>query len=122
MNLMLNGIEAMKDTAGEPTIKSELGHDGQLLISVRTPAWDCLPKKPTKFSMRSLRQAAGLRHGTGHQPLDRQVAWWPPLGHFECRSRRGVLFHTADRGDGVLTLGHLRQGGPITRCLYGPKV
>jgi len=34
MNLMLNGIEAMKDTAGELTIKSELDEDGQLLISV----------------------------------------------------------------------------------------
>jgi PAS domain S-box-containing protein len=34
MNLMLNGIEAMKDTAGELTIKSELGQNGQLLISV----------------------------------------------------------------------------------------
>ena len=34
MNLMLNGIEALKDTAGELTIKSELGQDGQLLISV----------------------------------------------------------------------------------------
>ena len=34
MNLMLNGIEAMKDTSGELTIKSELGQDRQLLISV----------------------------------------------------------------------------------------
>jgi signal transduction histidine kinase len=34
MNLMLNAIEAMKDTAGELTIKTELGGDGQLLISV----------------------------------------------------------------------------------------
>jgi signal transduction histidine kinase len=34
MNLMLNAIEAMKDTASELTIKSELGPDGQLLISV----------------------------------------------------------------------------------------
>ena len=34
MNLMLNGIEAMKDTAGELTIKSEMGQNGQLLISV----------------------------------------------------------------------------------------
>src|SRR6201997_1232075 len=33
MNLMLNAIEAMKDTAGELTIKTELGH-GPLLISV----------------------------------------------------------------------------------------
>jgi signal transduction histidine kinase len=35
MNLMLNGIDAMKETTGggELTIKSEAG-DGQLLISV----------------------------------------------------------------------------------------
>lgn len=34
MNLMLNAIEAMKDTAGTMTVRSELGPDGQLLISV----------------------------------------------------------------------------------------
>ncbi len=34
MNLMLNGIEAMQDTGGELTVKTELGRDGQLLISV----------------------------------------------------------------------------------------
>jgi PAS domain S-box-containing protein len=34
MNLMLNGIEAMKDAAGELVIKSQRTEDGQLLISV----------------------------------------------------------------------------------------
>jgi PAS domain S-box-containing protein len=36
MNLMLNGIDAMRDTdgAGELTVKSQRGGDGQLLISV----------------------------------------------------------------------------------------
>jgi PAS domain S-box-containing protein len=34
MNLMLNGIEAMKDTGGVVTVKSELGEDGQIEISV----------------------------------------------------------------------------------------
>jgi PAS domain S-box-containing protein len=34
MNLMLNGIEAMKDTAGELTIRSQRGPDNELLISV----------------------------------------------------------------------------------------
>jgi signal transduction histidine kinase len=34
MNLMLNAIEATKDTGGELTIKSERTDDGQLLISV----------------------------------------------------------------------------------------
>jgi PAS domain S-box-containing protein len=34
MNLMLNGIEAMKDNGGELSIKSQLGEDGELLISI----------------------------------------------------------------------------------------
>jgi PAS domain S-box-containing protein len=34
MNLMLNGIEAMKDTGGELTIKSERTEEGQLRISI----------------------------------------------------------------------------------------
>ena len=34
MNLMLNGIEAMRDTTGELSIQSQLAEDGQLLISV----------------------------------------------------------------------------------------
>ena len=39
MNLMLNAIEAMKDTGGELTIKTELGQEGPLLISVaRVPS------------------------------------------------------------------------------------
>ena len=34
MNLMLNGIEAMRDGRGELSIKSQLAEDGQLLIAV----------------------------------------------------------------------------------------
>jgi PAS domain S-box-containing protein len=34
MNLMLNGIEAMKDTSGVLTVKSQLSEDGQVEISV----------------------------------------------------------------------------------------
>ena len=34
MNLMLNGIEAMKETGGVLTVNSQLGQDGQLLVSV----------------------------------------------------------------------------------------
>jgi PAS domain S-box-containing protein len=34
MNLMLNAIEAMKDTGGELTIRSRLSPEGQLLISI----------------------------------------------------------------------------------------
>jgi signal transduction histidine kinase len=34
MNLMLNGIEAMKDTSGQLTVTSKKTEDGQLLVSV----------------------------------------------------------------------------------------
>jgi signal transduction histidine kinase len=34
MNLMLNGIEAITDTEGVVTVKSQLGEDGQIEISV----------------------------------------------------------------------------------------
>ena len=34
MNLILNGIEAMKDAKGELTVTSKRADDGQLLISV----------------------------------------------------------------------------------------
>jgi signal transduction histidine kinase len=34
MNLTLNGIEAIKDTGGVITVKSQLGEDGQIEISV----------------------------------------------------------------------------------------
>ena len=34
MNLMLNGIEAMKDTGGELTVKSQLSEDAQIQISI----------------------------------------------------------------------------------------
>jgi signal transduction histidine kinase len=34
MNLMLNGIEAIKDTGGVVTVKSQLGGEGQIEISV----------------------------------------------------------------------------------------
>jgi PAS domain S-box-containing protein len=34
MNLMLNGIEAMRDTGGVLTVKSQLGEDGQIQVSI----------------------------------------------------------------------------------------
>jgi PAS domain S-box-containing protein len=34
MNLVINGIEAMKETTGELTIKSQLADDGQVLVSI----------------------------------------------------------------------------------------
>ena len=46
MNLMLNGVEAMRDTGGELRIKSHSAEDGQVLISV-TDAGVGLPTEKT---------------------------------------------------------------------------
>ena len=45
MNLMLNGIEAMKDTGGELSIRTELEPGGQLLISVGDTGVGLPPEK-----------------------------------------------------------------------------
>jgi PAS domain S-box-containing protein len=45
MNLMLNGIEAMSENGGELIIKSRLGKDGQLLISVTDNGVGLPPEK-----------------------------------------------------------------------------
>ena len=45
MNLMLNGIESMKDSGGELIVKSELDQDGQVLISVSDNGVGLPPEK-----------------------------------------------------------------------------
>ena len=45
MNLMLNAIEAMKESAGELAVKSELSDEGQLLISVSDTGVGLPPEK-----------------------------------------------------------------------------
>ena len=45
MNLMLNGIEAMRDNSGELIIKSQLREDGKLLISVTDSGVGFPPEK-----------------------------------------------------------------------------
>ena len=57
MNLMLNGIEAMKDTGGVLTVKSQMGEDDQIEISVTTQAPGCPWARSTRYSMRSLRRS-----------------------------------------------------------------
>ena len=45
MNLMLNGVEAMREKGGELIIKSQLREDGQLLISVKDNGVGLPPEK-----------------------------------------------------------------------------
>jgi signal transduction histidine kinase len=45
MNLMLNSIEAMKDTGGVLTLKSQLREDGQVAISIQDTGPGLPPEK-----------------------------------------------------------------------------
>ena len=80
MNLMLNAIEAMKDSGGELTVKSEL-QDGQLQFSVSDTGVGLPTEKvrPDLFCV-LYHQAAGQRHGIGHQPFHCGVARRPVVG------------------------------------------
>jgi PAS domain S-box-containing protein len=49
MNLMLNGIEAMKDTGGELTVTSRLTEEGQLVISVSDSGVGLPQEKPDRI-------------------------------------------------------------------------
>jgi PAS domain S-box-containing protein len=49
MNLMLNGIESMRDARGELSIKSQLAEDGQLLISVSDSGVGLPTENPDKI-------------------------------------------------------------------------
>ena len=49
LNLMLNGIEAMKDMSGELTVISNNAEDGQILISVADSGTDFPAEKPERI-------------------------------------------------------------------------
>jgi hypothetical protein len=57
MNLMLNGIEAMKELGGVLGVESGLGQNGEVLISVADTASGCLWGRATRYLMLSLRQS-----------------------------------------------------------------
>ncbi len=92
MNLMLNGIEAMLDTSGELSIKSQLAEDGQLLISV-TDTGVGLPTENTDqvfnpfFTTKS--HGTGLGLAITRSIIESQGGriWGTP------NARRGATFH-----------------------------
>jgi C4-dicarboxylate-specific signal transduction histidine kinase len=97
MNLMLNAIEAIQDSGGELTVKSQL-QDGQLQFSVS----DTGVGLPTEQAMRSFLRSL--------LPSRKAVGWaWPSaarlwgrtgavVGHSQPGTRYRPLFHLTDRG------------------------
>jgi PAS domain S-box-containing protein len=90
MNLMLNGIEAMKDTKGELTIKSEPGQDGYLLISVSDTGVGLPVEKPDEiFSAFFTTKSQGSGMGLA---ISRSIV----------ESHGGRLWATANSGPGAV--------------------
>jgi signal transduction histidine kinase len=102
MNLMLNGIEAMRDTTGELSIKSQLVENSQLLISV-TDTGVGLPNGKTDQIFNAF--FTTKPHGTG-------------LGLAITRSilekHSGRIWATANCGRGTTFYFTLPKSGPVT--------
>jgi PAS domain S-box-containing protein len=89
MNLMLNGVEAMRDMGGELRIKSQLAEDGQVLISV-TDAGVGLPTEKTDQIFNAF--FTTKPHGTGlGLAITRSIV----------ESHGGRIWATANSGPGV---------------------
>jgi PAS domain S-box-containing protein len=112
MNLMLNGIDAMKGMSGanELTVASAVD-EAQLMISVSDTGAGLRPehvaahrprpgagvgqrhrRRPAAAGRSDLQrvlhhQRGWDRHGAVDQPVDRRVAWRPPVGHGRLRTR-----------------------------------
>ena len=89
MNLMLNGIEAMRDTGGALRIKSQLAEDGQVLVSV-TDAGVGLPTEKTDQIFNAF--FTTKPHGTGlGLAITRSIV----------ESHGGRIWATANSGQGT---------------------
>jgi len=91
MNIMLNGIEAMKETGGVLTVKSQVSQDGHVLISVSDTGVG-LPAEQTDQIFSPFFTTSRQRHGISDQPLHHRIAhhgrlWATP------NDGRGATFH-----------------------------
>jgi signal transduction histidine kinase len=103
MNLILNAIEAMKETSGVLTVKTELGEDGQLLISVSDTGMG-LPKEKAEqiFDAFSTTKPQGSGMGLS---ISRSIV----------ESHGGRLWATANNGRGATFNFTLPTAGDVVR-------
>jgi sensor histidine kinase regulating citrate/malate metabolism len=106
---MRNGIEAMKDTAGELTIKSELAKMVNCSSPSATPVSDCQPKRDQIFSafFTTKPQGSGMDLAICRAIVESHSGrLWASANN----GGRDVSVHPACRGDKVITLDCLRRG------------
>lgn len=103
MNLMLNGIEAMNETGGVLTIKSQ-PEDGHVLISVSDTGVGLPADKANKiFDAFYTTKPQGSGMGLAISRSIVESHGGRLFGHGQRRTRRDVSFHFADLGPGGAT-------------------
>ena len=118
MNLMLNGIEAMKGGSGALMIASKQSEDGQLMVSVSDSGIG-LPVEGAERIFEAFFTTKPDGTGIG-LPLSRRIvefAWRPFMGEREHASRSRLPFHGADHSRRYVLIGVRRQAGllPVER-------
>jgi hypothetical protein len=89
--LMLNGIEAIKNTGGVVTVKSQLCEDGQIEIAVNdTGPGLPLDKADQMFDAFFTTKPQDSGMGLANQQVDRRIAWRTDLGQRRRRPWRDV--------------------------------
>jgi signal transduction histidine kinase len=103
MNLILNGIEAMKETGGVLTVKTQLGETGQLLISVSDTGVG-LPTEKTEQIFDAFFTTKPQGSGMGLS-ISRSIV----------ESHGGRLWATANNGRGATFHFTLPTAAPLSR-------
>ncbi len=83
LNLVMNGIEAMKKVADRPRellIRSRRDPSGPCWWRYRTPASGWSPRVRSGCSKHLHDQSGGSGHGLGHLPFDHRGAWRAAMG------------------------------------------
>ena len=113
MNLMLNGIEAMKGGSGALTIASKQNEDGQLMVSVSDLGLG-LPVEGAERIFETFFTTKPDGTGIG-LPLSRRIiefAWRPSMGEREHAARHRLPFHAVV---------HFSRCALISIRRYGPR-
>ena len=118
MNLMINGIEAMKDADGtrELAVRSQRMQDEEVVVSVSASGVGLPPQQMEQiFNAFFYYQAARDRHGTSHQPLHHRIAWWPLVGCRQLPAWRKLLFHLTHQSRNK---GMTHEGAPAVFVIH----
>ena len=100
VNLMLNGIEAMKDEGGELSVRSKRTEDGQLLISVSDSGVglpEGEPERVFEAFFTTKPQGTGMGLSISRRIIESLG------GRLWASPNTGRAVHSPERADGLLT-------------------